>query len=115
MKILFLDQFSEMGGAQHCLLDLLSPPADDWEAEAALPGDGPLIMELRSAGVPVQIFAPVDYSLGRKTLRDGVRFLLDLRTLPKVIARLVHSVQPALLYVNGPRLMPSIWRARRNR
>src|SRR5579859_8167135 len=43
MTILFLDQFSDLGGAQRCLLDLLPAVRDrGWRAHVAAPGDGPL-------------------------------------------------------------------------
>src|SRR5256885_17159324 len=41
MKILFLDQFSDLGGAQRCLLDLLPAVLErGWLAHVAAPGDG---------------------------------------------------------------------------
>ena len=41
MNILFLDQFSDLGGAQRCLLDLLPAVRERrWRAHVAAPGNG---------------------------------------------------------------------------
>ena len=41
MNILFLDQYSDLGGAQACLLDLMPAiQAQGWSAQAVLPGHG---------------------------------------------------------------------------
>ena len=50
MKILFLEQFSEMGGGQRNLLDLLAICARGWQAVVAAPGAGPLFNAAREAG-----------------------------------------------------------------
>ncbi|PYT15607.1 MAG: hypothetical protein DMG59_13260, partial [Acidobacteria bacterium] len=51
MKILFLEQFSELGGGQRCLLDLLPAVCDrGWKALVAAPGSGPLFDAARRAG-----------------------------------------------------------------
>src|SRR5581483_8740359 len=52
VKILFLDQFSEMGGAQRGLIATVDAVLKrGWELCAALPGDGPVLGQLRSRGV----------------------------------------------------------------
>ena len=70
MRILFLDQFSELGGAQRCLLELF--PVESragWEAHAALPGSGPLVRLLEQRSVPVHRLSLGNYALGRKGSR----------------------------------------------
>jgi glycosyltransferase involved in cell wall biosynthesis len=102
MNILFLDQFSELGGAQRCLLDLL-PEIEKrgWRASAALPGGGPLVESLRARHVDVHEIPCGPYRSGRKSLPDMVRFMRDLRSQVSVL----RSLNFDLLYVNGPRLL----------
>ena len=106
MKILFLDQFSELGGGQLCLLDLL--PRSGWEAHAAVPGKGPLVEQLRQLGVEVHPLSLGSYTAGRKTLRDGMQFVSDRRVVSREIRELVKRIAPDVVYVNGPRLMPLV-------
>jgi glycosyltransferase involved in cell wall biosynthesis len=102
MKVLFLDQFSELGGAQRCLLDLL-PAIEErgWRASAALPGDGPLVERLRELHVSVHKIPCGPYRSGNKGIADMARFLGDLRS--QVSALRLLNVD--LVYVNGPRLL----------
>ena len=104
MKILFLDQFSELWGAQRCLLDLLPAVAEHgWHATVALPGKGPLIGRLRAAGAATMDIPCGPYRPGTKSLADIRRFRSDLK-------RQVEQLRPQcfdLIYVNGPRLLPA--------
>jgi hypothetical protein len=106
MKILFLDQFSELGGGQLCLVDLL--PKSGWEAHAAVPGKGPLVERLQQLGVEVHRLSLGSYTAGRKTLRDGMQFVSDRRVVSREIRELVERIAPDVVYVNGPRLMPLV-------
>ena len=79
MNILFLDQYTQLGGAQQCLLDLL--PAiqqQGWHAEVLAPRDGPLFDQARMLEMPCR----------------------RLLSFPAAAAT------ADLLYVNGPRLLP---------
>jgi glycosyltransferase involved in cell wall biosynthesis len=108
MRVLVLDQFSELGGAQRCLLDLLPALLDQgWEARVLLPGNGPLVQALRDLGIPVGSVACGPYSSGRKTLRDAVRFAGDYWAIRKA----VEEQTADLIYVNGPRMLPAAARA----
>ena len=100
MNILFLDQFSEMGGAQRCLADLLpAVAARGWTAHVAAPGNGPL-------GTYRLPLSP--YRSGRKTLADVMRFRGDLRRVSDAIEWLVRETRADMLYVNGPRILPFV-------
>jgi glycosyltransferase involved in cell wall biosynthesis len=102
MNILFLDQFSELGGAQRCLLDLLPAINDNgWRATAALPGRGPLLDKLRAQKIEVLEIPCGPYQSGRKGGADMVRFARDVRAQ----VSLLRPRQPDLVYVNGPRLL----------
>lgn len=73
MKILFLDQFSDFGGAQKGLLDLLpAVGAAGWFAEVALPGGGPLIEQVRVLGGKVHSLPNHPYRSHRRSLAVGV-------------------------------------------
>jgi glycosyltransferase involved in cell wall biosynthesis len=112
MRILFLEQFSSLGGAQRSLLELL--PAvrrANWEAHVGLPNDGPLAARLREQGALIHTLPLSQYSDGRKHLSDAARFLRDVAVLSAEIRKLDGLLEPAVLYVNGPRLMPAVWRA----
>ena len=102
MEVLFLDQFSELGGAQKCLLDLL-PEIErrGWRASAAVPGDGPLVKLLRARNIAVHKIPCGPYRSGSKSIADMLRFTRDVQ-------RQVNLLRPLnfdLLYVNGPRLL----------
>jgi glycosyltransferase involved in cell wall biosynthesis len=107
MNILFLDQYSDLGGAQQCLLDLL--PAvlrRGWPARVALPGDGLLVRRLRELEIPIQPINCGPYHAGSKRAGDVVRFIRDT-------AQLANRLPSAdLIYINGPRLLPAVALAR---
>ncbi len=109
MRVLFLDQFAALGGAQRCLLELMPAMRQaGWEAHVALPCDGRLSERLRALDVPVHILPLGPYSQGRKSLRDAARFLLDLRAAAEGIRSLAGRLSPSVLYINGPRWMPAV-------
>ena len=108
MNVLILDQFSELGGAQLCLLDLI--PAfcrRGWQVHVAAPGDGPLAQECRERGATFDPLPGTPYSRGRKSPADVIRFALNLPRLRHAIRTLIRRYDARLLYVNGPRLLPA--------
>jgi glycosyltransferase involved in cell wall biosynthesis len=108
MRILFLDQFNQPGGAQHCLLDLLPAVlARGWQAVAMLPGEGPLSKSIRALGIEVLPVSCGPYTSGHKTLRDFVRFVGDVCSAARQIAACRKERSIDIVYVNGPRLMPA--------
>jgi len=108
MRVMLLDQYSELGGAQRMLLDLLPAlRAREWPAVAALPGDGPLWESVQAQGFEA---VPIDcgvYASGRKPARDMSRFAGEIPRLAREIRSLAGKFQPDLLYINGPRLLPA--------
>jgi len=108
MNILFLDQYSDLGGAQRCLLDLLPAVRErGWKIWAGVPGAGPLIPALRAEGAQVEAITCGPYSMGRKSVSDAIRFAAETPRLEREIARLVARASADLLYVNGPRVLPA--------
>jgi glycosyltransferase involved in cell wall biosynthesis len=116
MRILFLDQFSELGGGQHALLDTVDAVREiGWEPHAMIPGQGPLVDALQSRGVSVEEIPCGPYRAGHKTAADSVRFALDIRRQVRRIGSLVASAHIDLIYVNGARLLPAVALAARGR
>ena len=112
MNILFLDQFSELGGAQQCLLDLLPAVARrGWKAVLAAPGAGPLAARAREIGVSYTQIRCGPFRSWRKSAADVLRFTVQAPLLAYRIAELAREMDAELIYVNGPRLMPSASRA----
>ncbi len=104
--ILFVDQFSELGGAQHVLLDLLPALEGRFEPLFALPGPGPFPEELARRGIGWTPLAVGRYSLGAKSAGDLLRYVLRQPALAARITELARSCGAALIYANGPRLFP---------
>ncbi len=113
MNILFLDQFSALGGAQQCLLDLL-PGIEErgWRARAAVPA-GPLAAILRSRGIEVDEIPCGPYRCGRKSVADLLQFAADVPRQTAAIADLLKGTD--LVYVNGPRVLIAAALATRGR
>lgn len=108
MNILLVDQYSEIGGAQRCLLDLLPAITErGWRACVALPGDGPLTAELQAQGTQTIGIPCGPYSSGTKMLSDYVRFAFDLPRAAATLRRAAAEHGFDLVYVNGPRVLPA--------
>ena len=108
MKILILDQFSELGGAQRVLLELL--PAfqrEGWTTLLAAPGGGPLRTHAAELGIACREIVCGPFGCGGKSLVDHIRFGAQLIPMRKQLRLLVQEFDPDLLYVNGPRLVPA--------
>jgi len=116
VNVLFLDQFSALGGAQQCLLDLL-PAVEErgWTARVAIPMGGPLVDVLRGRGVRVDEIRSTEYRCGRKSVADFLRFAADAPRQTAAIAAIVDESSADLVYVNGPRLLMAAKLATRGR
>jgi len=116
VKILFLDQFSEIGGGQRVLLDVVDAVANrGWTAHVFVPGDGPLVDQLRARNVPVGHIPCGPYRSGGKSAADFLRFGLDVRRQAREIDSRLRQERFDLVYVNGPRLLSAAARAVRGR
>lgn len=108
MNILCLDQFSDLGGAQRCLLDLIpGMMARGWHVHLAAPGHGQLAERAATMPVTVDSIQCGPYSSGKKTLGDMARFAAEAPRLAGEIRGLVRRYDAHLIYVNGPRLLPA--------
>ena len=108
MNVLFLDQFSELGGAQRCLLDVLpGVAAAGWRAHVAAPGNGELAGHAIALGATADQISCGPYASAHKTPGDLGRFVVDTPRLVAEIRSLIRRYDADLLYVNGPRLAPA--------
>jgi glycosyltransferase involved in cell wall biosynthesis len=106
MKLLVLDQFSELGGAQQWLLDLLPAIRErGWEALVAVPGHGELFGRVRAQGFAVERIECGPYRSRRKSAADVLRFLRDTPRLARRIREMAEDAD--LVYIIGPRLLPA--------
>ncbi len=102
-RILFLDQFSSLGGGQRVLSVILKSLPPDREPIVALNGHGEFARLLEDEGIQVKQLPIGEYSSRRKPTRERIRFLL--RTLGCIVplALLVFRRKVGLIYANGPR------------
>jgi glycosyltransferase involved in cell wall biosynthesis len=115
MRVLLIDQFGELGGAQRGLIEAAEGFAErGWEAHAVVP-EGPLVDLLRPLSASVTTIPCGPYQPVSKTFADGVRFARQFRRQTSVIASLIATRGADVLYVNGPRVLPSAAYARRGR
>ena len=109
MKILVLDQFSQLGGAQACLLTgLEAMRAGCWPVAVGVPGNGPLFCRARELGCATFAINCGPLGLGNKSLADAARFLIQTPRLAREIRSHAQYFGPDLVYVNGPRLLPAV-------
>ena len=109
MRIVFLDQFSDFGGAQLCLRDVLEEVGGrGWQAEVMVPGTGPLLDFARERGFAVQNLPLTRYSNGFKTASDVLRFGVDMARSARTLRRVLRERPADLIYVNGPRILPAV-------
>ena len=109
MRLLILDQFSDPGGAQQQLADLL--PAlrgRGWRAVVGMPGNGRLFGQVRAAGFETARIHCGPYASGRKSPADIARFLAGAPRLAREVRDLARQADADLIYVNGPRLLPAV-------
>lgn len=108
MKLLILDQFSDPGGAQLCLRDLLPEMLRrGWKPQLMAPGNGLLVEWCRRRGVPAHELPGQRYSNGRKTLTDFLRFAVDAPRAALAVRAIVQRERIDAVYVNGPRMLPA--------
>jgi glycosyltransferase involved in cell wall biosynthesis len=109
LNILFLDQFSEPGGAQLCLQDLMPEVLRrGWNPLLMAPGEGDLVTWAKQAGIPTDLLPLGAYSNGRKTTQDVLRYGIDFPRLSSAIRDAVKRHRVDMVYVNGPRVLPAV-------
>jgi len=112
MRLLLLDQFSDPGGAQQVLLELLPAFREcGWKVLVGLPGEGEMFRQVGALGFETERVECGPYGSGRKSAVDLARFLKGTPRLAGQIRRLAERMEADLVYINGPRLLPAAARA----
>ena len=107
MRLLVLDQFSELGGAQMCLADVLREARGrGWEAEVMAPGHGPLLDFARECGFRALSLPVAGYATSRKAALDGIQFGFGMVRSARAVRQALRDHPADLIYVNGPRILP---------
>ncbi len=104
MNVLVADQFSEIGGAQRCLLDLLARWDDDGTVLAAVP-EGALAGAVRDLGFPTLNIPCGPYHPGSRSAADAIRFAADTLRQYRILRRGIRHHSIDVVYVNGPRVL----------
>jgi len=111
MKLLLLDQYSDPGGAQQALMEILPAIRErGWGARIGLPGGGELFGRVEKLGFETAKVTCGPYRAGAKSLGDLGRFARDTPRLAAEVRRLAAGTD--LVHVNGPRLLPGVALAR---
>jgi glycosyltransferase involved in cell wall biosynthesis len=109
MNILFLDQFSDPGGAQLCLKDLMPEIIRrGWNPRLMVPGRGDLMEWSNRLGIPTCTLPLRPYSNGRKTALDFLRFSVDGPRIAAAVRQVIRRERVDMVYVNGPRVLPAV-------
>lgn len=99
MNVLLLDQYSDLGGAQQVLLELLPAIRErGWRAVVGLPGSGKLCDAIRELGIEVE---RIDCA------SDLPRYVAQTPRLAAQIRELTDRGAADLVYLNGPRVVPA--------
>ncbi|MBZ5622473.1 MAG: glycosyltransferase family 4 protein [Acidobacteriia bacterium] len=107
MRLLLLDQFSDLGGAQRMLMELLvAIRQSGWQGLVGLPGNGEMFQRVEALGFEAARIECGPYSSGRKSAADVRRFLTGTWRLSRQIRELARRIRAELVYINGPRLLP---------
>jgi glycosyltransferase involved in cell wall biosynthesis len=105
MNVLFIDQFSDIGGGQLCLLDVMTDVRRrGWSGTLAAPGDGPLISRASALGLNM-VELPSDVAT-RAVWKAGP-YIRRSNERAQVLSRTIRDGRFDLSYVNGPRILPA--------
>jgi glycosyltransferase involved in cell wall biosynthesis len=109
MNLLLIDQFSEPGGAQLCLVDLLPGFLErGWKLRLMAPGTGRLVQEAAALGIPLDPLPIGRYGNGGKSAGDMLRFGIDMSRCAAAVRATVRRHAIDAIYVNGPRPLPAV-------
>jgi len=112
LKVVFVDQFGEMGGGQRILHDIIHFfAAEGAQCIAALPGKGTFTQSLRDEGIVVRNYPLAEVSAGRKNLRDVFALVTTTHKTQRALREILEEVSPDVVFCNGPRCVASVVRA----
>lgn len=103
-KIIFFDQYGQLGGGQQVLLELVRAALSGRFAVTVLIPAGPCADKLEVLGVEVRLIPSCALTQGKKSIVDVLRLaMLDLVVFLQNFTMLRSA---DLIYVNGNRLLP---------
>lgn len=102
MKILFLDQSGNLGGAELCLLDIVKPFANS--ALVGLLSDGPFRQRLEAEQIPVQVLTQTAIRVRKESsLIQSLSSMSQILPLVRQTARLAEGHD--IIYANTPKAL----------
>jgi len=110
MRVLFVDQYAQIGGGQRILLDIVEDfKAAGWECVVALPEDGPLTEILANNSISVRHFPLPRMMAGRKSLKDQLTYFPAAIAASRELKRIAMEFAPDVVFCNGPRcVLPTV-------
>lgn len=103
-KILILEQFSHLGGGQMVLIEVIQALTQvGYDCVVGVPNQGQLTERLNFLNVEWFIYPLGNYSFGRKTLGDYIKYIGNSIKSIIYVWKLCRSQRPALIYGNAPR------------
>ncbi len=106
-KILFLDQYAQLGGGQKVLLSIIKHLKDDYNCSVVVPGHGLLTDELNRLKVHYIVLPVGYYGIGHKTLFDIISYTVRIPYLAYRLKHILRMRHIDLVYANGARTF--IW------
>lgn len=105
--ILFLDQQSWLGGAQRVLEAVLGSLETEFDPIVAFPNQGPFRDAVEAKGIGTLTIPIGDYRSGRKSFMEMASFAFRSVLCGFQLAALIRKRRVTLVYINGPRCLPS--------
>lgn len=103
-NIIFLEQFSNIGGGQRVLLDIISGlDKSRYRPYVVIPAKGELSRKLEAMDVHYFVLPIGSYSPGKKSILDIFRYLIRSPLLMFLCARLLRKQKINMVYANAPR------------
>lgn len=103
MNVLLVDQFSELGGGQLCLIEMVAELRQaGHDCTVSAPGNGPLVQRLPG----VEKYLPLPertYTSGRKTILDVMGYVWHSIRVIWLLRKYLRTHDCDLVYANGPR------------
>ncbi|MFA6169564.1 MAG: glycosyltransferase family 4 protein [Candidatus Margulisiibacteriota bacterium] len=103
-NILFLEQFSSLGGGQRMLLQLLKGlDRSTFNPSVIIPAEGELTKELTKLGVKYYCLPMATLTLGRKNIFDLISYFYNSIFLAIAAVKIIRREKIDLLYAKAPR------------
>ncbi|HLY59167.1 MAG TPA: glycosyltransferase family 4 protein [Terriglobia bacterium] len=106
-SVLILEQQSWKGGAQQVLLNVLGALGKDFRPVVAFPGDGPFRDRLQDDGIETLTYPLGTYRPGKKSWGEMLAFAWRTVVCTLKLIQIILSRKICMVYINGPRCLPS--------